>query len=423
MKTRIYYLLALAGCLLFMLSCEEKNRLTSNDTEPPSPPQNITYKPLYGGARFFYDIPNDEDVLSIEAQFTNKAGETFTFSSSYFSDSLDVIGLGETREYSVNIFSRDRSGNKSENVVMKVTPLESAISRVAGSLEVKPGFSSFFVDWENELEQSINVYIDFNYNQNGEQQEFTTVFSSNLLEERRFIEDLNLGPDVPIKIKIRVADIYGNITDPVDMGEIRLYQDDKISKENWFLPDANDTIGGVPQAFGNSLEGRLRYLIDDFIDEGGNLNFMHTAGRGRTGKSSDGNMPWNVIIDLGAKYELSRIVTVQRHENFCGDLCRGQYYGAENVGIYRMYIWDDDTEEWDFISEVKIEVPVGLSDLEFVKKGRAGDMAYMYPDEPRYTKATRWFRYEAVKSFNGNYTLDNANCLSEITLYGKKVGT
>ncbi len=406
--------------LIFLLACEDKQESDLNDSIPPGPPTDITFKPLFGGARFFYNVPEDEDVLNVEARYTNAEGKTFTFSSSYFVDSLDVIGFGDTIQYTVELYARDRAGNMSEVVPVNIVPLESTISRVVGSLELKPGFSSFFVDWENELEQSINVYIDFSYEENGEQRTFTSVFSSNLKSDRRFVEDLPLGPDDPLNVQIRVADIYGNMSDPVDMGEITLLEDMQIPKDNWFLPAANDSVGGVPQAFGDNVEGRLRYVIDGIIDEGENLNFMHTGGRGRTGKSSDGNMPWNILIDLGDHYELSRIVTVQRHTNFCGELCRGQYYGHENVGLYEMYAWDDDTQEWVFISENKIEIPEGLSELEIVKKGRQGDMAYMYPDEPQYTKPTRWFRYRAMKSFNGNYTLDNANCLSELTLYGRK---
>jgi len=420
MKTKSIYLLITSLLIIFAYSCDEKQGVGSTDGIPPAPPTDITYKPLYGGARFFYSVPEDEDLLSVEAQYTNAEGKTFTFSASYFVDSLDVIGFGDTIDYNVTLFAKDRAGNKSNDVVVKVRPLESAISRVISSLVLKPGFSSFFIDWENELEQSINIYVDFSYTENGEQRSYTSVFSSNLKEERRFVEDLYLGPTDPVKVKVRVSDIYGNMSEPVDMGEITLLEDSEIPKENWFLPAANDSVAGVPQVFGDNVEGRLRYVVDGIIDEGENLNFMHTGGRGRTGNTADGNMPWNIIIDLGDHYELSRIVTVQRHTNFCGELCRGQYYHAENVGIYEMYILDEDTGEWVYVSENKIEVPEGLSELEFVKRGRQGDMAYMYPDEPRYTKPTRWFRYRAMKSFNGNYTLDNANCLSELTLYGRK---
>lgn len=424
MKTIKIYLLLVAAVLLVITSCEEEkvHRAVSNDKTPPQPPTGVTYQPLYGGARFFYDVPNDEDLLSIEAVYTNTQGNSFSFSASYFVDSLDVYGFGDTINYEIGLYAVDRAGNRSTPVNVTVKPLESAISRVIKSLSLKPAFGSFFIDWMNELKQSINIYVDFSYAQNGETKAFTSVFSSNLENDRRFVEDLDLSSDDPVKINVRVSDIYGNISEPVDLGEINLLEDIILPKNDWFLPLANDTVGGVPQGYGDNVEGRLVSVIDGIIDEGNNLNFMHTGGRGRTGNSADGNMPWNVIIDLGDHYELSRIVTHQRHMDFCGDLCQGQYYRGENVGLYEMFIWDDDTNEWVYVSQNKIEVPVGLSELEIVKKGKEGDMAYMYPDEPQYTKPTRWFRYRAMKGFGGNYTLDNANCLSEITLFGKKAG-
>lgn len=418
-----YIFILMTLIILSSVSCDDRElgRANSDDKTPPAPPTNVAYEPLYGGARFFYTQPNDEDLLHIEASYTNDNDKKYSFSASYFVDSLDVYGFGDTLEHPVEVYAVDRAGNKSEPIVVNVTPLEPAISRVAKSIQLKPAFNSFFVDWENELEQSINVYVDFNYSQGGEQKEFTSVFSSNLPEDRRFVENLRLSSGEPVNVKIRISDIYDNITSPIELGDISLLSDTKISKSEWFLPAANDSMGGIPQAFGDGLEGRLRYLIDDIIDRGDNLNFMHTHSRGRTGNPDDGNMPWNVIIDLGAHYKLSRIITTQRHSGGIDNVNRGQYYQYENVGIYEMYIWDEDTKEWVYISEHKIPVPVGLSELEFVKKGEAGDEAYMYPDEPQFTQPTRYFRYRAVKGFSANYTRDDANCLSEITLYGQKV--
>lgn len=423
METTKIYLFILISFLLLTVSCKEEDRhlASSDDSTPPKQPLNITYKPLYGGARFYYQLPNDEDLLSVNATYTNTNKQSFSFSSSYFVDSLDVFGFGDTLEYKVELYAVDRTGNKSEPVVVNVKPKESAITRVLKSAIVKPGFSSFFIDWENELKQSINVYVDFSYTKGGTNHKFTSVYSSNLLKERRFIEDLVLTPEELVNVKIRVEDSYGNITESVDKGNLSLFVDQELAKSEWFLPAANDMKGGVPQCFGDGLEGRLRYVIDGIIDRGDNLNFMHTQSRGRTGKTADGNMPWNIMIDLGGYYELSRIITVQRHSGGLANINRGQYYQSENVGLYNMYYWDEETNNWVLISQHKIPVPVGLSELEFVKKGEAGDMAYMYPEDPKYTKATRWFRYEALKGFTSNYTRDDANCLSELTLFGKKV--
>jgi hypothetical protein len=84
-----------------------------------------------------------------------------------------------------------------------------------------------------------------------------------------------------------------------------------------------------------------------------------------------------------------------------------------------MYIWDETNQAWDSICEHKILFPL-VSDMELKQLGMAGDMAYFYPDDPKFTKPTRWFRYEALKAFTSNYTGTGCNCLSEITLYAKK---
>jgi len=414
------YLLSLA--VLLTIACKKKDRLQSSqdDKTPPGKVTLKTYKPLYGGARFFYTVPGDLDLLGVEAVYTKADGKSFTFMSSYFVDSLDVYGFGNVSEHKVALYAVDRAGNRSEALEIPVTPLEPAYSRVAETIIAKPGFSSFFLDWVNELEQNINVYVDYEFRLNGEARKLTTVFSSNLSEDRRFINDLKLGTTEPVKVSVRVQDIYGNITQTIEKGTLNLLEDVELPKLNWSLPAPNDSIGGVPMVFGDGLEGRNAKVIDGIIDRGDNLNFLHTAGRGRTGRAQDGNMPWNFIIELGDYYEISRIVTVQRHSGGLANVSRGQYYRYENVGIYKVYIWDDVKQDWEYVTEHKVVEPTGLTELEFVKKGEAGDMAYMYPDNPKYTKRTKRFRFEAYKGFGGNYTLDDANCLSEITLFGKR---
>jgi hypothetical protein len=70
--------------------------------------------------------------------------------------------------------------------------------------------------------------------------------------------------------------------------------------------------------------------------------------------------------------------------------------------------------------------------MEIKQAAIAGDMAYLYPDNPKFTTPTRWFRYEAIAAFHDSpsgqyviarpplYTGTAAQQLSEITLYAKK---
>ena len=448
----IQYLLTILLIAVVFHACkeEQKFRLSFDDNTAPGKPIVREVVPLYGGARIFYTPPSDEDVLQVVAEFDAAGGEIFKFSSSYFKDSVDVYGLGEDREYTIRVYALDRAGNKSAVESVQVTPLESSILRVAKTLEVKAGFGSFYLDWFNELKQTVNIVVDFEFFMDGAQRNIVQVLSSNRETDRQFIRDLTLGPDQPINMKITVEDIYRNITEPIEVKGLVLLQDSKIPKDNWRLPVTGDTIAGEPMVFGDGADGRLSRVIDDVIDWRVNNNYLNTFGRGRIGGPLPAGDPhhlndWNLFIDLGAYYYLSRIVTHQRHSGGDQGQARGHYYldqaenpRGENVKQYRMWYLDEDVDDsvkgnwvmlgtqfvrgvWVEISEHTIEVPVGLNDVELIQMGQKGDEAYMYPDNPGFTpKSVRWFRYEPLFAFRDNGTsLTEKSCLSEVTLYGE----
>jgi hypothetical protein len=408
--------------LLGFHACKEQERyeIGYNDSVPPSAPVYVDYKPLYGGARIYYKIPPDRDIASIDASYINTLGEMVWFSGSYFKDSIDVFGFNDMLEHTVNLYAVDRAGNKSDMVPVPIIPLEPALSRVARTMLVKPGFASLFMDWKNELAQNMNIYAEINYTKEGKYTEHKLIYTSNDTAVRWFVRDLDLKSQDSVSVKIRVEDMYGNMTDYIDKGKISLLEDVLVPKDKWKLWEANDSIGGVPMGFFDGVEGRKEYLIDDIIDDGQNINYVHTNSRGKTGFARDGNVPWNVMIDLGEDYELSRIVTHQRNYTGGASSARGQYYSDENVGIYNLHIWNETGQAWDSITQNKILFPAGLTDMEYRQLGLAGDVGYFYPDDPKFTAPTHWFRYEAIKGFSSNYTSIRANCLSEITLYAKK---
>jgi hypothetical protein len=409
--------------MFLFFSCEENKRfeIGYNDSTPPSPPAYIRYEPLYGGATIWFEAPEDEDLLSIDATYVNHEGKEMWFSASFYTDSIQVLGFSDTLPKTVNLFAVDRAGNKSSSLEIEIIPKESAVSMLAGSLYIMSGFSSFFVNWENVLEQDMNVFVDYTCGEGGSGKKGNVIYTSNLENEQRLIRDLDLTPEQPVSVSVRVEDIYGNSMSR-DLGSFVLLQDVKIPKDKWILPNTNDSIGGVPQAFLNAAEGRAYMLIDDITNDLTENNFAHTHWIGRTGNPADGNTPWNLMIDLGDYYELSRVITYQRHALADPEVNpRGSYYaGGENVGIYRMYIWDDDTQKWDSVRTHKITFPENLTGRQYMLLACAGDMAYLYPENPGFTKRTRWFRYEALNGFADDYQGTEAATLTEITLYGRK---
>ncbi|WP_158648320.1 DUF4959 domain-containing protein, partial [Candidatus Symbiothrix dinenymphae] len=222
---------------------------------------------LNGGVRIYYTIPSDEDLLSIDAEYTAANGEVRRFSVSYYKDSLDVLGM--TGEETVRLYAMDRAGNKSTVVPIIIKPLESAVSQVFDSLDVKAGFDALAVSWKNLQQQPVSVFAKINYTQQGVAREVTSVFTSRNSVERQFINNLT-GVNT-VDVTVYVEDRFGNVSASRNK-QLQLYQDVLIPKDNWTLPNPNDTLGGIPMAYGDHQEGKNRNVIDGIIDFGDNVN-------------------------------------------------------------------------------------------------------------------------------------------------------
>ncbi|GAP72776.1 hypothetical protein SAMD00024442_42_7 [Candidatus Symbiothrix dinenymphae] len=430
----ILLLIGVAG----FYACEEGERfgISSDDTTPPNPPHFDSIRPLAGGARIFYKIPDDVDLLSIEAAFTATNGEVVKSAVSLMAPPvLEIFGLSDTLEKTIDFYALDRAGNKSTIQQLKVKPQEPTYTRVAKSLNVHAGFGSLLVTWKNELGLDVNVFVDFTFSDNGVTRSLRQAYSSRDSVERKLIKSDKFSTSNPISVKVSVEDRYGNLSAPIDKGQITLQSDELIDKKAWEVPVVGYPMGGVTMSDGSSYGSRVGMAIDGIIND-----LLHPGNFAHFGYTIPANQSlpaFNLLIDLGAKYRLSRILTHQRYFAYMEQLTnpgdsnyggiRGELYRNENVGIYRMYWWDglDDgtSGDWREISQVKIPMPpLGMSSAEIAKLGLLGDESLMYPDSSGFTPPTRWFRYESVKPFANNYNAANiyASCLSEITLYGKK---
>jgi hypothetical protein len=436
----ILLLLVFAG----FYSCKEGDRfeISSDDKIPPSAPVFDSVQALPGGARLFYKIPADEDLISIEASFTAANGKLVKSAVSFYAKSLDVFGFADTLEHTLQLYALDKAGNKSATVDVHVTPLKPAFIKVAESLTIKPSFTALMVSWENELQQSINIYVDFSYSLNGTTRSVRQAISSKKLTDRQFIKDLDIPGTEPVRVHFSVADIYGNESESYDLGELHVMRDEMLDKSKMRLPEIGAEIGkeesGSPvyMSNGNLSMGNTACLIDGILEYTGTsftINVADFQGNWNMTKVVNGvtrtvdvnaNPCWNVILDLGDYYEISRIITHQKwtygHLNQMVLNNVGWLYTYGNVGIYRVYWLDEATGVWKRINETKIPMPPSdYSNMEILLEAVKGNEAFMYPDDPDFTPRTRYFRYEGVKGFGTNYTYA-AGQLTEMTLYGRK---
>jgi hypothetical protein len=437
MKVKIF--LSVIAAVFFLMACEEETRhlQTFGDVAPPDPPVIDSITRFHGGVRLYYTPPESENVLQIMAEYTNDRGDTYKFSSSYFTKSLEVKGMGDTVTHIVRVYAVNRAGAPSTVQEIPVVPLESVVSRVAKTLKVIPSFNAFLVNWENELEEIVNVHVRFSFTKDGKSLDKTVIITSNKSSEYRIVDELT--NEAPLPIEVELIDWYKNSEIAKDVDSHIFLMDDMVipNKKDWFIPEWGDSIAGARMGYGYGFGGDPWALIDDIICTAPVFNGFNSGGKGHAGYD---NWPaghpqagiripdtlrnqWNVFIRLPEYWELSRILTHQRHTVQWTDgaaMTRGQYYWSENVGMYSFYILDEENDEWIRILNHTIPVPVGLSDVEFFFKGQEGDMALLYPREPKFTPPTRWIRYHARRAFSNNYTTFGNNCLSEITLYGRK---
>jgi hypothetical protein len=410
--------------ILFFSACEESGRfkMSMDDDVPPAPPTNLSAKSLNGGIRVYYTIPRDEDLMSIEA----KCGDNI-FAVSFYTDSIDVMGLFETKEYTVEVYAVDKSGNRSQPVEIKQTPLESAITQITRSINVLGGFGGFVVNWKNEQQETVNVFVEYEFTQSGVHRELLTVFSSKEVDGYAIVSDIELSPTEQVKVKVSVGDNYNNRTATVDKGSFTLLYDaeiihfDENGRNLWSYPTPflePPFGGGIVQAWGDESDGRTECFIDGIIDEGiSAYNYTFVS----AGANTFINGYWNFMIDLGDYYELSRVIIHPRH-NAAGVRVgtRGNYFTDSDVGIFATYFWDEETDKWEQTGVYKNSMPEGdLSELQWYRLGRAGYMHYLYPYEPKFTKPVRWFRFECRNSFGNNYTAGPPTCVSEIRLFSK----
>lgn len=422
MKYLFYFSMFLLFTTTVLLSSCDKNDM--GETTPPGQIKDVVFTPQYGGGYFTYTIPTDVDFLYTRAEYIIDNGNKISKTSSVYSDTLFIEGLGQVKEYEVKIFSVDRNSNESKPVITKVKPLAPATLAVLETVKVQPGFSSLVIDWENTLRKTVFIYANVKV---GETQ-VTKIYSSNLAKDRFTIDDLK---GVPHEVDIYIKDTYENQTEARNFGQITPLMDGAISKKQWsFLRDQllygnkwnydsiadpfkqrpyveyqgtwrKDSFMNAPMSH---VEGRIEKFWDNEYDYEPKLNLNYF----NTGQVT---YPFSYFIDLGREVKGSRFKIWQRD-------AWGMLYGGENVEIWEIWISDDKDptdgvfDGWEYVGVYRVVQPSNV--IEARNAAREGHEYMFYPENPRFTKPFRYLRYKGIKAFNGG----NSGCTSEITVFG-----
>jgi hypothetical protein len=285
-----YRELLLMGLLggLFLIGCKEEGRVDFIDDNAPAPPQ-VTIQDIRntpGGAVLKYTVPKNENLLYVQAVYDIRPGVTHETKSSYYKDSLVLVGFGDTQTYDVKLYSVGKNEKMSEPLTVQVTPLTPAVLLADKSLHET--FGGVAVKIENPEMANLAIVLMADTANLGYQTYLHTFYTSN--EKGNFSYR---GLDTfPGNYSVYVRDRWNNLSDTI-AASLTPWYEEFIPKNTWLelkLPgDAPAISPDAAQKFDNMWD-------EDYTNHNNGAYF-----------SASLPLPQTITIDLGKRVTLSRM--------------------------------------------------------------------------------------------------------------------
>lgn len=113
------------------------------------PQENLSFRPIAGGAIMHYKLPQDKDILSIRVRYQDALGQNVLCSGSYACDSLLLLGFNEAQQdvrAFVSLCSRDDV--ESDPMEVSFDTKDSGPVAFFEQLEVKPSWNGFMLTFD-----------------------------------------------------------------------------------------------------------------------------------------------------------------------------------------------------------------------------------------------------------------------------------
>ena len=394
---KLTFLLAFALAGFFIGSCDSSD--IKEDTTAPGKLSVQSVTPTSGGGIIHYNLPADNDILFVRADYINAQGDEVYRVSSKENDSIEISGLIDTSPVTVNLSVFDTSQNQSKVVSVDFSPNRSFIFDVLESLEITSDLGGVRVNWTNDEEKTVFIYVSITAI-DGEEE--IRILSSSNQNGARFVRGLAAEEQ---NFSIKVEDFDGNSTPDTDFGNYTPLFEEKIDKTSWRLV-SNLSVNG------DAWEGQTVNFWDDIVDtvstNSDNSYFIIY-------RSLNGGVlrwPLDIVIDLNKTVKINRFKVWQRAFWYNGPANTAYYYQAENLRSFDIYV-SNDKAEWQLLGNFDIGDPSdGSGNIpdEKIDEAAQGHDFNLEEVSPEF----RYFKF----SITANYGSDTYVHGSEISLFG-----
>src|SRR5690606_15340242 len=393
LKTRHKNIVLLLCGVIFMLSSCDKVELRDNleqDDVAPGSVTDVSFEGLPGAAKINYSLPDDNDVLYVVGEYNIRTGVGYNVKSSYYNNSLTVVGFGTTDEYTVDLYVVDRSGNRSEKTTVAITPLTTPVQTAFETLDYVQGFGGIYLTFENAAKANLvtNVLVKDAHGEWVEYDKYYTALPSGAYSVR--------GVDaVPTTFGVSIYDRWENRSDTL-IREITPIYEAQLDKSKF-------TTLALPGDGGNAWT--LSGLWNDVTASG-------------HGISSTGSFPARYNFDIGTRSKLSRF-------KFWG-VYDGREYSAGNIREFELWGSNDPDPQgsfdgWELLGLYTVAKPSGLPEGELSADDKATAAAGIEFEISQDVPPVRYIRINILSTFASPRNAANAQAwMREITFWGQE---
>jgi len=362
------------------------------DSEAPAPAQvsNLKVESTPGGAIITYKIPLDPNLFYVKAEYEIQPGVFREAKSTYYTDTIALVGFGDTLSHEVKLYSVGRNGKESESLSVNVTPLTPPVRSIFETLELSATFGGVFVSFKDSTQANIAITLMVEDSMGtGTWETLDTYYTAELegLFSSRGLDS------VERKFGVYIQDHWHNRSDTL-IAHLTPRFEEPIPKNKFsafHLP--TDNWEPVDPKYG------MENIWDGIEQNGENIFAPWTK-----------PLPEWFTIDLGQKVIFSRMKLFQRISH--------PYNG---FWIRKFAIWgsndpnpDGSWESWELLGTFDFKTPSGLpwpqytaDDLAYARTGQ--DFAF-----PDGLPAVRYMRFEVLE----NYSMTGQFTIAELSFWG-----
>jgi len=405
----------LTGLLFFFLvaltQCEEeKNTPIETGGEAPGKVFNLRENPIAGGSEISYSLPDDKNLLYVEAELTTSEGKFLNFKASSYISSIVVTGLASVNPVEVSLYSVSKSGVRSEAQKITIHPLNPPFDEVFRSVSLSAMFGGIKMEFKNAEGSELALLLGY-YDEEGVFTDYDGYYTRSAADSVYIFRGL---PAEEKTFGVYVRDRWDNFSDTMFVSLTPLFEEE-IDKSKWKALYLDNDGPFYPVGHMYYTINRIENLWDGAWSKSFSDPYMLQLPSAylQFGFYENGKIdPKSLTFDMGETYRISRI-RVNHYRRY-------EYMAARKWEVWGCETTPPQDGDWDWPGWIKLAymeqikpsglpgISYGEGDAEAWEAGTSGDV-----------EAEDAIRYIRVKALESWATEPLMNC-AEITLFGQK---